>query len=123
MKFLRRLMTGQIALWCTFWLIGAPLALVWDTSGACMVTGCRIEDSLVAEIVMAAFALASVLIPIVSVAIWRSSSNYPQPAWWQKLFAIGAKLCAVFSGLVAGLSVLGILWLASDYIRAAFAQN
>jgi hypothetical protein len=81
MKFLTRLATGQIALWCTYWLIGTPLALLWDASGACMVAGCGIEEPLIAGFVIALFALASAAMPFVAVAIWRSASNYPQPAW------------------------------------------
>ena len=123
MKFLTRLATGQIALWCTFWLIGTPLALVWDASGACMVAGCGIEEPLIAGFVIALFALASAAIPFVAVAIWRSASNYPQQAWWQKLVAFGAKLCAAFSGLLAALSVVGLLYLAYDVIYAALARE
>ena len=121
MKFLARLATGQIALWRTFWLIGTPLALVWDVSGACMVTGCGVEEPLIAGFIIALFTLASVTTPFAAVAIWRSSSNYPRAAWWQTLVAIGAKLCAAFSGLVAALSVLGLLYLAYEFIQAVFA--
>ncbi len=123
MKFLTRLATGQIALWCTYWLIGTPLALVWDASGACMVAGCGIEQPLIAGFVIALFALASAAMPFVAVAIWRSASNYPQPAWWQKLLAFGAKLAAAFSGVVAALSVAGLLYLAYDVIYAALARE
>jgi hypothetical protein len=123
MKFLKKLATGQIALWVTFWLIGTPLALVWDGSGACMVTGCGIEDPRIAAFVIAPFALASLAMPFVSVAIWRSASNYPRQAWWQTPLAWVAKLCAVFSGLVAALSVVGLLYLAVDFVRAALAQD
>ncbi len=122
MKFLMRLATGQIALWCTFWLIGAPLALVWDATGACIVA-CGVQQPLVAEFIIAVFALASAAIPFVAVAIWRSSSNYPQQAWWQKLAALGAKLCAALSGLLAALSVVGLLYLAYDIIYAALARD
>ena len=123
MKFLTRLATGQIALWCTYWLIGTPLALVWDASGACMVSGCGIEQPLIAGFVIALFTLASAAMPFVAVAIWRSASNYPQQAWWQKLLAFGAKLAAAFSGLVAALSVAGLLYLAYDVIYAALARE
>ncbi len=123
MKLLKRLATGQIALWCSFWLIGTPLALVWDGSGACMVTGCGIAEPSIAYLIIALFTLASAALPFVAVAIWRSASNYPQAAWWQKLFAWSAKLCAAFSGLLAALSVLGLLYLASDFIRAALALD
>jgi len=123
MKFLARLATGQIALWRTFWLIGTPLALVWDVTGACMVLGIGVEQLFFAGFIITLFTLATVTMPFVSVAIWRSASNYPRQAWWQTLLAIGAKLCAVFSGLVAGLSVLGLLYLAYDFVMAAFAPD
>ena len=123
MKFLARLATGQIALWRTFWLIGTPLALVWDMSGACMVLGFGIEEPFLTGLIITLFTLASLTMPFVAVAIWRSASNYPREAWWQTPLAIGAKLCAVFSGLVAALSVLGLLYLAYDFIQAAFAPD
>ena len=123
MKFLGRLVTGNVALWRTFWLVGTPLALVWDVTGACMVFGFGVGEPLLAGIIIALFALSSVAIPLVSVAIWRSASNYPREVWWHSLLAIGAKLCAVFSGLVAALSVVGLLYLAYDYIYAALAYG
>lgn len=123
MKFLARFAKGQIALWCTFWLIGTPLTLLWDGSGFCMVTGCRIEAPFLAYSVIALFSLASLALPFVAFAIWRSASNYPQAAWWQKLLAWGAKLCAAFSGLLGALSVVGLLYLVSDFIRAVLAQD
>jgi hypothetical protein len=123
MKFLARLATGHIALWHTFWLIGLPLALIWDVTGACMVFGFGVGEPLIPESIIALFALASAAIPLVSVAIWRSASNYPREVWWHGLLAIGAKLCAVFSWLVAALSVLGLLYLAYDTIYAVFAYG
>jgi hypothetical protein len=123
MKLLARLVTGNIALWRTFWLIGTPLALVWDGTGACMVFGFGVEEPLIAGSIIALFALSSAAIPLVSVAIWRSASNYPREVWWNGLLAVGAKLCAVFSGLLAALSVLGLLYLAYDYIYAALAYG
>jgi hypothetical protein len=123
MKFLKRLATGQIALWCAFWLIGTPLAVVWDGSGACMVFGCGVEVPLVPAFVIALFALASIALPFVALAIWRSASNYPQSQWWQKLVALGAKLGAAFSGLLGALSVLGLLYLAYDVIYAVFIRD
>src|ERR1700692_2460011 len=123
MKFLAKLATGQIALWCAFWLIGIPLALVWDASGACMVTGCGVQEPLIAGIIIALFTLSSAVIPFVSWAVWRSSSNYPREAWWQGPLAYGAKLCAALSGLAAALSVLGILYLACTFIYAAVAYD
>ena len=123
MTFLARLATGHIALWRTFWLIGVPLALVWDVTGACLVFGSGGGEPLIPESIIALFALASAIIPLVSVALWRSASNYPREVWWHGLVAIGAKLCAVFSGLVAALSVLGLLYLAYDTIYAGFAYG
>jgi hypothetical protein len=123
MKFLARLATGQIALWCTFWLIGIPLAILWDASGACMVTGCGISDPLVAGLIMVLFALASLAIPFVSVAIWRSSSNYPRALWWQTPLALSAKLSAALTGLAAALSVLAILYFIVSFIYAAYTTG
>jgi hypothetical protein len=123
MEFLTRLATGQIALWRTFWLTEAPLALVWYATGACMVFGWGVGEPLIAGFIIAVFALASVALPFASVALWRSASNYPQQAWWQKLLAAGAKLCAVFSGSVTALSVVGLLYLAYEVIAAALAPG
>jgi hypothetical protein len=123
MKFLARLATGDIALWRTFWLIGTPLALIWDVTGACMVLGFGVGEPFIAGFIIALFTLSSAAIPLVSVAIWRSSSNYPREAWWQGLLTFGAKLCAALSGLAAALSVLGLLYLAYDYIYAALAYG
>jgi hypothetical protein len=108
MTFLKKLMSGQVALWCTFWLIGIPLALLWDVSGVCTVVGCGVQDTTFAAILLALFALSSIAIPFVSVGLWRSASKYPRQTWSQTLLAIGAKLCAVVSSLLAviGLAVL-----------------
>ncbi len=121
MKFLAHLAAGQISLWRTFWLIGTPLAVVWDLTGACMVLGFGVGEPFVAGFIIALFALASLATPFVAVALWRSASNYPRQAWWRTPLAIAAKLCAVISGIAAGLSVLGLLYLAFDFIRAALA--
>jgi hypothetical protein len=120
-RFLARLATGQIPLWRTFWLIGTPLALVWDITGACMVLGFGVEELSVAGFVIALFALASLALPFVAFAIWRSASNYPRETWWQSSLAIAAKSCAAFSGLLGVLSVIGLLYLASDLIQAVLA--
>lgn len=119
MAFLTRFATGQVALWRTFWLIGVPLALVWDLSGACMVLGVGVEDLYVAGFIIALFTLVSAALPVVAMAIWRSATNYPRDAWWRGPLAIGAKLCAVWSGLIGALSLLGVLYLAFIYIYAA----
>ena len=108
MTFLKKLLTGQIALWCVFWLIGTPLTLVWYLGGVCTVVGCGIQDTMVAAILLALFALSTIAIPFVSIGLWRSASKYPRQTWSQTFLAIGAKLCAVVSGLLAvtGLTVL-----------------
>jgi hypothetical protein len=114
------LATGQIALWCVFWLIGTPLSLVWDVSGGCMVVGCGARSLLVAGFFILLFALSSIALVFVAVAIWRSASNYPRVSWWQTPLAIVAKLCAAFSGLVGILSFLAVLYFGFDFIYAAF---
>ncbi len=108
MKFLSRLAAGQVALWLTFWVIGIPLALIWYVSGLCPVVGCGIEDPTIGGLLLVLFGIVSVIIPFVSFAIWRSSSNYPQKTRWRFMFAVAAKLCAVVSALLAliGLAVL-----------------
>ena len=120
MKFLARLAAGDIALWCTFWLIGAPLAVVWDVSGGCTIVGCGIEDPFIAGFLLLLFTLSSVAIAFASVAIWRSSSRYPREVWWQGLLAFGAKLCAVLSGFAAVVSVLVVLYIVAIFTYAAF---
>src|SRR5579863_4277985 len=114
MKFLVRLATGQIALWCVFWLIGFPLSLVWDASGACIVTGCGIQELWIAAVLIALFTLSSIAIVFVSVAIWRSATNYPRDVWWKTPLAIFAKLSAAFSALVATLCFLAVLYFSFD---------
>ena len=120
MRFLAKLATGQIALWCVFWLIGTPLSLVWDLSGACMVTGCGIREPWIVIFIIALFTLSSFAIVFVSVAIWRSATNYPREAWWQTPVAILAKLSAVFSGLVATLAFFVFLYFDFFLILAFF---
>ena len=122
MRFLARLVTGEIALWCTFWLIGLPLALLWDASGGCMVIGCGIGQPWIAGSFIGLFTLSSIAVVFVSVAIWRSSSKYPREEWWQGLLAVLAKLCAVVSGLAAALSLLAGSYLIFIFIRAAIAD-
>jgi hypothetical protein len=119
MKFLARLATGQIALWCAFWLIGAPLALLWDVSGVCTVVGCGIQEPIIDGLLLVLFTLASMAIPFVSVAIWRSASKYPREVRWKTLLAIGAKLCAVFSALLATTGLLVVLYIVFIFIYAA----
>jgi hypothetical protein len=109
MTFLKKLMTGQIALWCAFWLIGAPLTFLWLVSGTCTIVGCGIvADPAVGGFLLALFAPLSVILPFLSIAIWRSASKYPQQTWTQTLLATGAKLCVTAFGICAliGLAVL-----------------
>jgi hypothetical protein len=120
MTFLKKLMTGQIALWCAFWLIGIPLALLWDVSGVCTVVGCGIQDTTIGGLLLALFAASSIAIPFVSFAIWRSSSKYPQKTWVQTGLAVCAKLCAVLSGLLALIGLMVLAYIAYVFIYAAF---
>jgi len=119
MKFLGRLATGQIALWCAFWLIGTPLVLLWDVSGVCTVVGCGIQEPIIEVFLLVLFTLASMAIPFVSVAIWRSASKYPRELPWQTLLAIVAKLCAVLSALLATISLLVVLYMVFVFVYAA----
>jgi hypothetical protein len=123
MKFLSRLATGDIALWCTFWLIGTPLTIIWDVSGGCTLVGCGIQDPMIGGFLIVLFTLSSMAIVFISVAIWRSSSKYPREVWWQGLLAIGAKLGAVLSGFAAAVSVLVVLYMVCIFIYAAFDRG
>ncbi len=121
MRFFTHLATGQIALWRAFWLIGTPLSLLWDITGACMVFGIGVEEPVLTGSIIVLFTLASLALPFVAFAIWRSASNYPREVWWHTPLAIAAKSCAAFSGLLGVLSVIGLLYLASDLIQAVLA--
>jgi hypothetical protein len=118
MKFLVRLATGDVALWRTFWLIGTPLAVVWDITGLSMLTGFGVGEPLVATLIIAVFTLSSAAIPFVGVGIWRSASRYPREAWWKHLLAWSAKLSAVVSGLAAAVSFCVVLYLAFSFVYA-----
>ncbi|MGA8319880.1 MAG: hypothetical protein WBE48_27675 [Xanthobacteraceae bacterium] len=117
MKFLAKLATGQIALWRVYWLIGTPLTLIWLVTGAAMLFWSGASDLFVVGFIIAVFTLAALALPFVAWAIWRSASNYPRKTWWHTAFAWGAKLCAAFTGLVAALSVVGLLYLGNDLIQ------
>lgn len=123
MRFLGNLAAGRIALWRAFWIVGTPLALLWDVTGACMVFGIGVEEPALAGAIIVLFALSSLALPFVAFAIWRSAANYPREAWWQTMLAIAAKSCAAFSGLLGVLSVIGLLYLASDLIQAVLAHE
>jgi hypothetical protein len=120
MKFLARLATGNIALWRAFWLVGTPLALVWDVSGGCTLVGCGIQDPDIAILLFVIFTLASVALVFAAVAIWRSASRYPRPTWRQTLIAFAAKLCAALSGLAAAVALLVVLYMVFIFAYAAF---
>jgi hypothetical protein len=111
MKFLKRFMTGQVELWRVFWLVGTPLALLWDVTGVCMVLGIGVEQVFARRTIVALFSLATVLTPFVAVAVWRSASNYPRKTGWNTAFAIAAKLSAAISGLIGVLSILGLFYI------------
>jgi hypothetical protein len=119
MRFLARLATGQIALWCIFWLVGTPLVLLWDVSGVCTAVGCGIQQPIFGGFLLALFALTSVAIPFVSVAIWRSASKYPREVRWHTVLAIGAKLCAALSALLATIGLLVVFYMVVIFIYAA----
>ena len=121
MKLLMRLATGEIALWRTFWLIGTPLAVVWDVTGLSMLTGFGVGEPLVATLIVALFTLSSMAIVFVALAIWRSASRYPRRAWWNHLLAWSAKLSAAVSGLAAAVSFCLVLYLAFSYLYAGVA--
>ena len=118
MKVLAKLMAGQVALWRVFWLIGTPLALIWDASGLCTIVGCGIGDPIVEAFLLGLFALTSVIIPFVSVATWRSASKYPRQVWWQTALAIGAKLCAAISALLAAIGLAVLIYMVFVFIYA-----
>jgi hypothetical protein len=119
MKSLARLAAGDVALWRVFWLIGTPLALVWDIAGLSMLTGFGVGEPLVAATIIALFTAACAALPFVAWAIWRSASRYPRELWWHHGLAWAAKFSAVTSGLAAGLSLLAVLYLAYGFIEAA----
>jgi len=120
MRFLARLATGDVALWRVFWLIGIPLALVWDLTGLSMLTGYGVGEPVVAVAIIALFTASCVALPFLAWAIWRSASRYPRQVWWHDALAWAAKLSAVMSGLAAGLSLMAVLYLAYGFIYAAF---
>jgi hypothetical protein len=117
MKFLTKLAAGQVALWRVFWLIGTPLTLIWLITGAAMLFRSA-PNLLVVGFVIAAFTLATLTIPFVSWAIWRSASNYPHKVWWHTALAWGAKACAAFWTLVALGSVAGLVYLGYEFVEA-----
>jgi hypothetical protein len=118
MKFLKRLATGDIALWRVFWLLGLPLSLIWDVTLLCMAMGWGHEQPVATIIIIALFVLASFALPLVAWGAWRSASNYPRKAWWHTLLAWSAKACAAFLGLIGVLSIIGLIYLGQGFIEA-----
>ncbi len=116
MKFLARLAAGDVALWLAFWLVGTPLALIWDATGGCMVVGCGIGEPWAVTSIIALFTVSCLGVMFVSFAIWRSATNYPRTAWWHWLVAIAAKLCAAFSAFAATLSFLAVLYFLVSFL-------
>jgi len=123
MKFLARLATGEVALWCAFWLIGTPLAVVWDVSGTCTVVGCGIQEPWFGALLLLLFTLSTIAIPFVSIAIWRSASRYRRQSWWQKFAAYGAKLGAAVSGSLAVVGLLVLLYMIFIFVYAAIDRG
>src|SRR5689334_21164021 len=78
MTLLKKFMTGQIALWVAFWLIGTPLAVLSDLSGSCSMMGCGFQDPAIGGLLLALIAPQSTALPFASFAIWPSAKNYPQ---------------------------------------------
>jgi hypothetical protein len=116
MKFLAKLFAGNVALWRTFWLIAIPLAVIWDVSGGCILTGCEIQSLgprgalFIAGFLVALFTLSNLGIAFVSVAIWRSSSKRRRDVWWERLLAFSAKSYATLTGAAAAVILLVILY-------------
>jgi hypothetical protein len=123
MQFLAKLANGQIALWCAYWLIGTPLFLLWGMTGICTVVGCGIQEPTIAGFLLVLFALCSLAIPFMSVAIWRSSSKYPRQSWGQTLVALGAKLCAAAAGLMALIGLAVLIYIAVIFAYAAMDRG
>ncbi|HTZ00935.1 MAG TPA: hypothetical protein VMC05_01285 [Xanthobacteraceae bacterium] len=118
MRFFARLAAGEVALWRVFWLIGTPLALVWDATGLAMITGFGVEEPFVAGFIIAVFTACCAAIPFVAVAIWKSATRYPRGAWWRHALAWGARLAAAVAALAAGLSLITVLYLAYEFVYA-----
>jgi len=123
MKFLTRMAAGDLALWCAFWLVGMPLAVIWDVAGTCTVVGCGIQEPWLGAVLLALFTVTTLTIPLASVAIWRSATKYPRRSWWHTLLAVGAKLCATVSAALAIVGLLVLLYIAVIFIYAAFDRG
>jgi hypothetical protein len=120
MRFLRYFFSGQIPLWRLFWLVGLPLSILWDVTLAGMVF-LGMQDPTVTVIIIGLFTLASLAMPFVAVAIWRSATNYPRETWRKTFLAWGAKALAAGSIFIGLCSWLGLMYLASLYMEAVWA--
>ena len=122
MAFLTNLFAGRVALWITFWLIGIPLAIVWDVSGGCIVAGCGAQslgprvNLFIAGLSVALFTLSSVGVGVASVVIWRSASTYRRDIWWKRLLEFSAKAYAALTGATAFLVLSAILYALLHYL-------
>ena len=65
MKILGRLAGGDVALWRVFWLIGMPLAVLWDVTGLSMLTGYGVEQPAVAILIILLFTAIFATISII----------------------------------------------------------
>jgi hypothetical protein len=119
MNILARLTAGEIALCSAFWLIALPLVIVWHLTGTCTLVGCGFEDPAAGAVLLAAFALSSVAIPLASLAVWRSAARYPHDARRQKLVVLGARIFAGLTAAMAIIAVLTILYMVFVFIYAA----
>lgn len=122
MKFLGKLFTGDITLWCTLWLVTTPLVIIWDVSGICILTRCRTQshgsraDLFITGFLIALFALSNVGVAVVSGAIWRNSSKLRRDVWRGRLLAFSAKLYAALTGSGAIVILLFILYDVIHYV-------
>jgi hypothetical protein len=127
MEFLSKLFAGRVALWITFWLIGIPLAVVWDVSGGCILAECGVQslgprvDLLIPGLSIALFTLSSIGVGFASVAIWRSASTHRRAIWWERLLAFSAKAYAGLTGAIAILVLSAILYVLLHYIVTGHA--
>ena len=116
MTFLRKLFAGRVSLWITFWLVGIPVAAVWDVSGGCIFAECGISslgpllNLFIVRFLMALFALSNVGVAFVSVAIWRSASRHRRAVWLETLLALSAKVYAVLTGVTAFAVLIAIVY-------------
>lgn len=121
MSFLKRLGAGELPLWRVFWLIGTPLALVWDLTGAAMVFGTGATGPVLTIAIIAIFTLATLALPFIAFATWRSATNYPRGTLMRTALAWAAKAAAVITGLIGVGSIVGLIYLGRLFLEAVFA--